>query len=330
MNAFNIDKVRETINKAKKETNQGGPSLGYLPEGDHAIRWLFDPDGEIYREVVCHQMGRLKTICPDWAAEKDPEGEHPLCEICKIAEEHDKWQWRRRFNCLVYGYVLTTKQQSEYWQADTTYVIIGNTRLKRELIDMLEKLVEDSDEYLLTMLTPTMNGPFTNVSVVKGSQGNVSITPTVSTKKVPPIEFEADEYVPLGECFIPERFDMIAYNNVLREVKGKLAEQDKEDAERALDSENLPEPESDTKKNPLTEMSAEDIINDVSSQVSEVVEEVAPSKPVEKQPESKSTEVEAPDPSELPEDCPGWAKYSPSQPACVTCDFNLACMKAAN
>jgi len=37
--------------------------------------------------------------------------------------------------------------------------------------------------------------------------------------------------------------------------------------------------------------------------------------------------IEPPDPSLLPEECPGWGKYDPSQPPCIVCDFTLDCMK---
>lgn len=320
---FNLGKVRETIDRNKRESATNGPSIGFLPEGDHKIRWLFDPEGEIYREVVCHRAGKRWILCPDWLAEKDSENEYPVCGFCKLAEERDDWKLKRRFNYLAYGHVVETKNVSEYWDAETTYVIIGNTRLKRSLVEMLETLVDDSEEYLLTMLTPTMSGPFTNVVVTKGSQGNVNITPTVSTKKSPPMEFEEDEYIPLAKCWVSGKFDINAYAAGLKEVKDTLAEQDAQAKSDAMDAENHPKPGEEIVA-PEPEPPTTDLTTGVSVGTSPTTEEsIAPAKA-----ETTIEEIVAPDPSLLPEDCLGWTKYDPSEPVCVICDYSMDCMKA--
>lgn len=325
---FNMNAVRKTIEKNKNESKTSGPSIGFLPEGDHKIRWLFDPEGEIYREVVCHRGGKRWILCPDWLAEKDSENEYPVCGFCKLAEERDDWKIKRRFNYLAYGHVVETKNVSEYWDADTTYVIIGNTRLKRSLVEMLETLADDSEEYLLTMLTPIMSGPFTNVQVTKGSQGSVNITPTVSAKKCPPMKFEEDEYQPLSKCWVSTKFEINAYTAALKETKDQLAEQEKESASDNMDAENNPAPEGKP-VSPLAAVTSalgEDEPTDVVTNVT--VTDEAPTPAEETSAPATTEEIVAPPADQLPEDCLGWTKYDPSQPACIVCDFSMDCMKA--
>lgn len=318
---FSLEKVRQTIEKNKKDAKKSGPSIAFLPEGEHNIRWLFDPEGENYREIVCHKgEGKNKWIlCPDWLAEKDPSGEYPICGFCQLAEEREDWKLRRRFNYLVYGYVKDTKNESDYWEAGNTYVIIGNSRLKNSLLGVFEQLDQENEEYLLTMLTPTIAGPFTNVVVTKGPQGSVQIFPTVSGKKVPPIEFEENAFIPLSECWIPTRFDMIAYSVILRDLKNTILEQDKQNKSDSLDAENHSEPDTEDVVSPLSLGHDDSTLVEIETNTGNTEEKVL----------QDSVDIfTPPSADQLPEGCPGWTNYDPAQPCCCVCDFNMDCLKA--
>jgi hypothetical protein len=315
---FSLDKLRDIIAKNQKpeREDRSGPSIAFLPEGVHKIRWFFDPEGELYREAMAGRIGRAKFMCPNFAARTDRVGTYPECAICKHQNDVEQYKHKCRYNCMVYGYLYETKSPSEYWQPDNAYVILGNSKLRKALVEMLENLVDDGADMLMGMLTPTVKGYISSTNVTRGTQGGVAIQ--VLTKMADPIPLD-DWYVPLTQVsYMPGEFDSEVYDAAVTEYFDNLAP-----AAATTDDE-----ESD---DTVTTVAEDDKDEDFT--VEEVVEaavEVAKSKAKKKsEPVVVDDEVELPDDitlDMLPEDCPGWAKYAADRPVCVLCDYNIECM----
>lgn len=308
---FSLDKLRKIIadNQAPDRDQNSGPSIGFLPVGTHKIRFFFDPTGELYREACAGRMGRTKFMCPNFAARTDRVGTYPECEICKHQTEMKQFKHKCRYQTMVYGYLYDTKNANEYWQPNKAYVIMGNSKLRKALVKMLENLVDEGADMLMGMLTPNIKGFYASVTVTKGTQGEVAIQLLPTT--VDPIELD-DWYVPLNDVsFMPNEFESEVYEAAVAEYMESIAPTVPEPVE---------EDEDDDDDTPVLD----------EKEVVEAAVEVAKSK-AKKKTEAKvaSDEVELPDDitlDMLPDDCPGWAKYAADRPVCVLCDYNIECM----
>jgi len=309
---YSLDKLRKIIsdNQVPDREKNSGPSIGFLPVGTHKIRFFFDPTGELYREACAGRMGRAKFMCPNFAARTDRVGSYPECEICKHQMVMEQYKHKCRYQCMVYGFLYDTKSASEYWQPNNAYVILGNSKLRKALVKMLENLVDEGADMLMGMLTPNIRGFYASVTVTKGTQGEVAIQLLPTT--VDPIELD-EWYIPLSEVtYMPNEFDSEVYEAAVAEYMENIApsvpvpvdEDDDDDEEETL------------------------VLNE--KEVVEAVVEVAKSK-AKKKTEAKivADKVELPDDitlDMLPDKCPGWAKYAADRPVCVLCDFNIECM----
>ena len=319
---FSLDKLRDIIAKNQKPEREerSGPSIAFLPPGVHKIRWFFDPTGELYREAMAGRIGRAKFMCPNFAARSDRIGTYPECAICKHQNDAQQFKHKCRYNCMVYGYLYETKAPSEYWQPDNAYVILGNSKLRKALVEMLQNLVDDGADMLMGMLTPTVKGYISSTNVTPGTQGGVAIQ--VLTKMSDPIPLD-DWYIPLNDVtYMPNEFDSEIYDAAVAEYFESIAPTVPVKTEEGGVEEEPPE-----------EINVEEVV--------EAAVEVAKSK-AKKKPETSEVEdetksvavavaddVELPDDitlDMLPDDCPGWAKYAADRPVCVLCDYNIECM----
>jgi hypothetical protein len=323
--AWSLDKVRQIIaqNAKPDREERTGPQIAFLPEGVHKIRWFFDPNGELYREAMSGRVGRTKFMCPNFAARTDRLGTYPDCAICRHQTEKEEWRGKCRYNCMVYGYLYETKNPGEYWQADNAYVICGNSKLRKALVETLENLVDDGADMLMGMLTPTVKGFISSTNVTRGTQGGVAIQ--VLTKMVDPIEL-GDWYVPLNKVtYMPTEFDAEVYEAAVSEYFEGVAAQDEEtssdDNEGDADT-TVAEASVEVEDEDEEELS-EPVIEVVKANVKAAKKAKAPvATAVAELPDGISLDM-------LPEECPGWAEYNPGRPVCVMCDYNIDCMTAA-
>ena len=325
-NAWSLDKVRDIIQKNQKPNfeEQNGPKVAFLPEGIHKIRWFFDPNGELFRESMSNRIGRTRFMCPDFAARQDRIGTYPECAICKHQKEKEEWRGRCRYNCMVYGHLYETKSPSEYWQPDSTYVILGNSKLRNALLETLENLVDDGSDMLMGMLTPTVKGFISNTNVTRGTAGGVSIQ--VLTKMVDPIEL-GDWYVPLSEVsYIPSVFDMETYEAAAEEYFEKF---------EATSEEEGSDDEDDEEEVEVVEASDDEDEDDeggvavATKKKSTVAKTAAKKASTRAKSKTKSVADTLPDGitvDMLPDDCPGWSLFRSDNPTCVMCDYNVDCI----
>jgi len=175
---------------------------------------------EISRFFYSHGTGRNRTIC---ARGQKGEGVPDHCHICKLSDILDDWELYigAKPTCLVYGHVYATNASSDYWAAGNTYCIIGNKRLQDSIITMLGTLVDDAQDFLISMLTPTHKGAFCSVELTKGAQGKCSIQVIPGVNKDPifnPNEEMPKWYKPLNELWVPAEFDVTRYRNSLKVI----------------------------------------------------------------------------------------------------------------
>lgn len=338
--AFNSDHIRKII-EASHKGNSGdnnGPNVAYIPEGRHTIRWFFDPTGALFREVMIGRVGKKRFVCPDFLSRVDKTSgiDYPPCEIDAIAKERDTWKDKCRYHCLAYGYVYDTKNANEYWKAGAPCVIIGNSYLKRALLEMLENLQENGMDMLLAMLTPQVRGFFSSVSVTKGQQGNIAIQ--VLAKSVEPIEL-GEWYRPLSDVYINREFDEKTYNEAVSEYKANLPEVEDAVAEAAAgvleDQDTVEHLTVSTAKpmvTPVTSASFASSNTDADADLDAEAVEISPRVQKPGTAAKKTTRKrtgEMPDGvtlEMLPDGCPGWASYQVDSPICALCDYNIDCM----
>jgi hypothetical protein len=214
---FSPEKIRELLakwNLGAEPKWSDGPKVAFLPEGQHKIRFFFDPEGELYREVVGHQVNKRVIHCLDHFAEQNPNKMYPPCDFCRFAQETNDWRLQQNLRYLVYGYLHETNRENQYWQAGHAYVMVGTYRMWCAVGKMLKTLAkQEASDYLVMMLNPGLQGPLTSVDVEKGLQGYVSINP-VPGRTIPALELGA-WYRPLADCWLPQEPDMEEYQHVL-------------------------------------------------------------------------------------------------------------------
>ena len=327
-NLFNADRINKIIDENQKGGGEerSGPSISFLPEGRHTIRWFFDPNADLFREVMIGRVGKKRFVCPDFLARRDKTStiDYPVCRLDELAKERDDWRAKCRYQCMAYGYVYDTKNPGEYWTAGKPYVILGNSFLRRALVEMLENLRENGMDMLLAMLTPTATGFFSSVGVTKGQQGNVSIQ--VLTKKVDAIEL-GEWYVPLGDVYITNTFDSKIYEEAVAEYLA-LAPGEEGSAESGEDQDGETVTARSAAAAPTTvnagEFLEETPITTLSPRVTPTKTKTSTAAKVVPQnraelPEHLTQEM-------LPTGCPGWGAYNTALTTCALCPYNVECM----
>lgn len=355
---FSPDAIKNIIleNKAVTREERSGPAIAFLPEGRHVIRWFMDPRGKLFREVMVGRVGKKRFVCPDFLARNDKGSgiAYPVCEIDRIAKERDSWKEKCRYHCIAYGQLYDTKSPGDYWNTEDNkpviYAIIGNTHLKKALLDMLENLLDNGMDMLQAMLCPTSRGYFSSVNVTKGQQGRIAIQ--VLTKNVDPIELD-DWYVPLTDVYMPNEFDEQVYGEALTEFLANLSKEEgggHQDVLEELDAQStsvldsfsvssappmgtpmVPPIQVSTRTDSVLDVDAIDLSPRVRKPE---VAAAAAAKRVVPAGKRKAGDIgNMPDGITLellPTGCPGWGNYTTGLMTCGLCDFNMECMKAGD
>src|SRR5262245_61163860 len=113
------------------------PQIGFVPGGEHILRWFCDPQGQHWRILQMHEGRpmprgrRCRTLCPDFCRAIDPTGAYPPCALCQDG------RLRREELVLFYGALYKTSTPSEYWQPGRTYVMVAPTAIRAGLTLLL-------------------------------------------------------------------------------------------------------------------------------------------------------------------------------------------------
>lgn len=365
---FNMDKLRQIIksdDEKPQDREYTGPKTAFLPPGMSDIRFFMDPNGDLYREIEFKMIGRSRIPCIDSDYTKRSSDSPKRCGFCKIARATKDWRSRCRYNLMVYGYLESTKNEGDYWKAGNSYVILGNKRLRKSLLDVMRGLMgeKESEDYLNAMMTPTVKGPYTNVVVTSGQAGSVNINHVIH-KTIDPIEdIDGDWYVPLDEVFVDSQVNHTKYVEGIKQFLEGLAESDRvyspEQAEvinevaaeigegpvplknvREFTPEELEAMEKDedtivtsngqtsTTPSTFTPPGAEEKASPEESPVVETTDEVDVEAVLDAAEHGK-TSVPEPENFNPPEGCPGWAMYNANQKSCQNCEeYIVKCMVA--
>jgi len=225
---FDRSKLRQSLEAANKaaerQSNDTGERtpIAWLAEGMHTIRFFSDPESLLFRDLMIHTVQyageKSQCICPDFLRGRGHKDVPPTCEICRIAEEKNNKRFLGAKNrSMAYGRIYDTRNPSDYFKKEETYVILYNSFLKRALMAFSNAMLQSpgAEDYIMQMYDPKSSSPATFVDVRRGGvgSGSVSITP-IPVNTVPPIEL-GPWYRPLSTVWIPESFNEDRYKATL-------------------------------------------------------------------------------------------------------------------
>lgn len=216
--SINTEKLNNLIKQiSEQNTKEQKTNVAWVPEGSHKIRFLLDPDQELFRDVYSHKLGDLgRIICPNHLTKigiKKSDGSPlPSCEICEIINKYESaWPYGARLDVLIYGIVMETSvTDSKYFREGNPYVLAVKYKFKTAISYLLRTLVKDAPEFITSAFNPTISGGYFNVSFVAGRDGFVNISP-VLIKQGSPIQNLASWWKPLNEVWMLNVFEEEKY-----------------------------------------------------------------------------------------------------------------------
>lgn len=228
---FDMDALNSLIENEDKFNsgkfgNSSKTNISFLKEGNHKIRIIIDPDKQLYRQIVMHNIRfrkegeddqRVKCLCPNhlnminkrnpkWAEtvqSYNPEWraqnlkELPECEICKLAESTDNWRLgiSPKYYYMIYMVLYETSNADDYWVPKSTtgnlYAVMGNSKTKNTLMEVSKDISTSNPDYILKTLNPELEGGLLTMTVVRGTQGTVNIS--FVPGKTKPALFHSDD-----------------------------------------------------------------------------------------------------------------------------------------
>lgn len=257
--ALNADDIANILAGAKderkaREESKGGGSGGYIPfgypqPGVSKIRVFLDPERKLYRPVKTFKLpSKKKVMDPRFFNGKDPAG----TEVPKELTEQI-WSLQKGLNfnnaggltpgyqVLCYIHLIEAENKDEkFWKPGTTYVGVMNGKFEEALLAQISSLSKGAGAEMAKSLNPLSEGWAFDMTLVKGSQGSVSLTPTVGIS-YPGITITA-AYKPLREQFVEENLnmtDMTALVDALKEKRVEL-ELDEPDPDAGNDAPTPP------------------------------------------------------------------------------------------
>lgn len=228
--------------EAAKGSGKGGDGkfapIGYPQEGTSKIRIFLDPAGQLYRAVKAFQVSEPKfkrIMDPRFFLDRTtPDGTvipEEVIEKVWALTKNIGWQNNAKYNALAYIQVLSAdKQHDKYWKPGECYLMAHNAKFEEALLNQLQALMEGCAEDMANSLNPLADGWAWTMNVVKGSQGSVSLTPTVGVKS-PALEALPDWFKPLSEQFVEDKYSEEDINNLfdslqrIRDEKGLDSEE---------------------------------------------------------------------------------------------------------
>lgn len=306
----------------------------YLGEGNHLGRLLVDNGNprKFLRRTCVHTFGHIYTLCPDDLADKDKAhaGDYPICKFCEIYEERKTKNLNKRWQTLMYFYLIqTNKPNPKYWNPNTLYVIVANNKLYKFFTEIMREDPKDPElaPLLQVALNPLYPGPAFNIK--KDAKGDMSLSVTYH-KKYPAIEMtEEMGYGDLDDAYVSAKWSLSKYERDVAELQkeldkmyiGQLPVDMQAAAKASLATDDVPKPA--------------DVVAAIQEDARKVAM-VVPTERVELPVVFHMPQHMAPLPEgfEAPEGCPGYSLYdvdakdSKGDDVCVMCDWSLSCMKA--
>lgn len=232
---------------SKSSTVQGEwPNVVFLPAGNHKGRFIVDPDEELYIKYNSYGYFAKGIRDPEDYPEQLPE--HFYNRLADVAKElsgtYLKFSRNKKKNFLVYFYLTETDKPDENWQPKNLYCLVADWRFEAAFSNMINSLVTDAPDKLLSSLRPDMPGPLMNINYVRDGQKSVcqisplfSESPALVTLTDEERALPEDErkrailekmgklgYKPLDISYIKPGFDQKRYDELLDQYEKELAE----------------------------------------------------------------------------------------------------------
>lgn len=205
-------KEREDAKSSSKGGGKFAP-IGYPQEGTSKIRIFLDPASQLYRSVKTFTLTEPKfkrIIDPRFYVNATaPDGtvvpDEVIQKVWKMTKDIG-WQNNAKYIALCYIQVLSAdKVHEKFWQPGECYLMAANGKFEDALLAQLGALMEGCSEDMAASLNPLTDGWAWTMNVVKGSQGSVSLTPTVGVKS-PALEELPEWYKPLADQYCSDGY----------------------------------------------------------------------------------------------------------------------------
>jgi hypothetical protein len=194
--------------------------------------------------------------------------------------------------------------------------------MRDSVLSFLEGLAADALDYITMMLNPKSNGGICNVDVTGGTQGQIQVSAIPGVVKGP-VDL-GDWYKPLNEVWVPAKFDLASYMEVLAAAKviaeEALANKPSEPSEPSEGSPSV---------TPVQEtQSASDVIPETKpvQETPSVLEQSTVSDPIPSSNSIKTLTGKVVEllPHIIERNC--WTKFDQSDKVCLNCSLQMECM----
>lgn len=223
---------RETAAKAGTGGGAGWIPNAYPTEGNHTVRLFADPTGVMYRPFKAFTLSDpfKRIMDPRFFKQADatymaPDGTKIDQEVIEQVWDLTKglgWQDNARYGVLVYLQVIATDNPSDRWKAGELYCAVMNGKFEDAWLQQVAKLGANPNvaQNIADGMNPTKPGWGWDMTIVKGSQGSVTLTPTIGND-YPAVEIDS-KYKPLETQYVASEYkadDMLRLFESLRAVR---------------------------------------------------------------------------------------------------------------
>ncbi|CAH9017151.1 conserved hypothetical protein [Vibrio phage 150E35-1] len=225
--AFDVTALAAIVGNAQKQktdreaAQKSGGSAGwipnaYAPAGNHTVRVFADPTGVLYRPFKAFTLSDpfKRMMDPRFYKKADgsyvaPDGtviEQDIIERVWDMTRDLGWQDNARYGVLVYLQVIDTDAPSDKWKKGELYLAVMNGKFEDAWLQQVAKLGANPQvaQNIADGMNPTKEGWGWDMTVVKGSQGSVSLTPTIGVNH-PAVEIDA-KYRPLSDQYVADEY----------------------------------------------------------------------------------------------------------------------------
>lgn len=223
MTAFTIESLKSKVKtfQDQKSSNTGEwPQSVFLPEGNHKVRFITDPENEIFDSYQTYGYFARGIRDPEHDTGV-PEGF--VNELKQLYTEHlqprNKWSYGSKFNFIAYVWLYETDSPSENWQPGNLYVIIANNKFAESYVAFLGTLAKDAPEEILKTLNPANSGVILSITFKGGRDGSCSIGASFPTKIGEPLDLKGKPYIPLSLAYVRPGFNQEKYDALVKKYK---------------------------------------------------------------------------------------------------------------
>lgn len=269
-------KISKISNKQKSSGNGEFPKCSFLPEGNHVMRIITDPDDEILLEYYARGYfgSGIRDIKGVDKSELPENFTDELDTVAKRLSDLGIWKYNSKYVCLIYVWLISTTSENENWKPNNLYCVIGDRTFSKSIQSFLIGTNSDSPDYLQKMLNPNEKGLGVKISYErsksKGDRPTCNVQPYIGKDFNPvicdEINFEGQGYKSLNYSYISPGFNQEKYDNLLNKAREDLRQKEayrqsskKDEKVKEEEEETLPEkPTNKKQEKPTKDLSKKD------------------------------------------------------------------------